>query len=393
MARKFLDENGLLYLWSKIKARFVAQESGKGLSTNDYTDAEQTKLAGIETGATKTVVENVLTSTSTTNALSAAQGKVLKDAIDGINTSIEDLGTGDMLKSTYDTDNDGVVDNAAKLGGQLPSYYAKASDIPTIDTALSGTSTNPVQNKVINTALAGKAESSHTHTLDDVTETTAKKIMTADERTKLSGIAANANNYSLPTASATVLGGVKVGTNLTITNGVLAAKDTTYSAATTSAEGLLSAEDKTKLDGIAANANNYSHPNSGVTAGTYKSVTVNAQGHVTAGTNPTTLSGYGITNAYTKTETDSAISTAVANAGHLKRSIVDALPAIASADANTIYMILADDTSTDNKYIEWMAINGKFEKIGDTDVDLSNYMQTSDMVAITNAEIDTIVAA
>jgi hypothetical protein len=41
--------------------------------------------------------------------------------------------------------------------------------------------------------------------------------------------------------------------------------------------------------------------NSGVTAGTYKSVTVNAKGIVTSGTNPTTLSGYGITDAYTQT--------------------------------------------------------------------------------------------
>ena len=36
--------------------------------------------------------------------------------------------------------------------------------------------------------------------------------------------------------------------------------------------------------------------------GTYKSVTVDAQGRVTAGTNPTTISGYGITDAYTKAE-------------------------------------------------------------------------------------------
>lgn len=47
----------------------------------------------------------------------------------------------------------------------------------------------------------------------------------------------------------------------------------------------------------------YTHPNSGVTAGTYRSVTVNAAGHVTAGTNPTTLSGYGITDAAAKTHT------------------------------------------------------------------------------------------
>ena len=37
--------------------------------------------------------------------------------------------------------------------------------------------------------------------------------------------------------------------------------------------------------------------NNGVTAGTYKSVTVDAKGRVTAGTNPTTLAGYGITDA------------------------------------------------------------------------------------------------
>lgn len=37
--------------------------------------------------------------------------------------------------------------------------------------------------------------------------------------------------------------------------------------------------------------------NTGVTAGTYKSVTVDSKGRVTAGTNPTTLAGYGITDA------------------------------------------------------------------------------------------------
>ena len=51
--------------------------------------------------------------------------------------------------------------------------------------------------------------------------------------------------------------------------------------------------EKQKLAGLS----NYTHPNSGVTAGTYKSVTVDAQGHVTAGSNPTTLAGYGITDA------------------------------------------------------------------------------------------------
>lgn len=59
----------------------------------------------------------------------------------------------------------------------------------------------------------------------------------------------------------------------------------------------------------------YSAPNvtavlktTGVAAGIYKSVTVDAKGRVTTGTNPTTLSGFGITNAYTKTEVDGLLN-------------------------------------------------------------------------------------
>nr|EKU4112792.1 phage tail protein [Pseudomonas aeruginosa] len=49
-------------------------------------------------------------------------------------------------------------------------------------------------------------------------------------------------------------------------------------------------------------------PASGVGAGTYRAVTVNANGIVTAGSNPTTLSGYGITDAYTKAATDGLLA-------------------------------------------------------------------------------------
>ena len=48
---KYLDLNGLNYFWGKITAKFVAKETGKGLSTNDFTTAEKNKLAGIEAGA------------------------------------------------------------------------------------------------------------------------------------------------------------------------------------------------------------------------------------------------------------------------------------------------------------------------------------------------------
>lgn len=98
-----------------------------------------------------------------------------------------------------------------------------------------------------------------TNTTYNAATTSANGLMTSAMVTKLNGVADGANKYSLPTASASTLGGVKVGTNLTISSGVLSAKDTTYSAATTSAAGLMSAADKTKLDGIAEGANKYTY--------------------------------------------------------------------------------------------------------------------------------------
>ncbi len=69
------------------------------------------------------------------------------------------------------------------------------------------------------------------------------------------------------------------------------------SAATTTANGLMSAADKAKLDSVQASANAYVHPASEVAAGSYRTVTVDANGHVTGGSNPTTLNDYGITDA------------------------------------------------------------------------------------------------
>jgi hypothetical protein len=53
----------------------------------------------------------------------------------------------------------------------------------------------------------------------------------------------------------------------------------------------------------------------GVTASTYKSVTVDIYGRITAGTNPTTISGFGITDAYTKTEVDTSLSAKLSTTG------------------------------------------------------------------------------
>ena len=92
----------------------------------------------------------------------------------------------------------------------------------------------------------------------------------------------------------------------------------------------------------------------------------------------TTLAGYGITDAYTQTQTDSKIAEAIAAAPHLKRQIVEELPEVGSADANTIYMVPDDGSISDpgeqtSHYKEYMLINGAFELIGTSQVDLNGY--------------------
>ena len=75
--------------------------------------------------------------------------------------------------------------------------------------------------------------------------------------------------------------------------------------------------------------------NSGVTAGTYKSVTVNSKGIITAGTNPTTLLGYGITDADTSaqvtTKVNNAVSTAVSGLVNSAPGLLDTLDELANA--------------------------------------------------------------
>lgn len=103
-----------------------------------------------------------------------------------------------------------------------------------------------------------------------------------------------------------------------VVGSVTVAADTTMDTLTLVAGDNVSITPDATNDKITINATDtiYSHPNSGVAAGTYKSVTVNAQGHITSGTNPTTLAGYGITDAALKDHThpvDDALSSTSTN--------------------------------------------------------------------------------
>lgn len=103
--------------------------------------------------------------------------------------------------------------------------------------------------------------------LTDMATTGAAGLMSAADKSKLDGIASGANNYVHPTTSGNkhIPSGGSSGQILRWSADGTAVwgddNNTTYSDATQSTAGLMSATDKTKLDNIASNANNYTLPN------------------------------------------------------------------------------------------------------------------------------------
>lgn len=113
-------------------------------------------------------------------------------------------------------------------------------------------------------SIDSKADSTHTHAN---ATTDASGFMSASDKTKLDGVANNANNYTHPTSDAGALesniykittdanGHVVAATaiskeDITALGIPGADTDTTYEVATTSTDGLMSSADKTKLDGM-----------------------------------------------------------------------------------------------------------------------------------------------
>ena len=94
-------------------------------------------------------------------------------------------------------------------------------------------------------------------------------------------------------------------------------------------------------------------------------------------------------NVYTKSETDTAISVAVTNANHLKRKVVGSVDEVEADKDNAdalqyIYMVKTGLESDDNKYREYIVVedesgNRSVEKVGDWEVDLSDYAKTEDV--------------
>ena len=185
------------------------------------------------------------------------------------------------------------ADNAEYYAGQAKtSATAAAADRAAAETA-SQTAVSKAE------AAAASAEAAAKSAIEAKPSAVATQstngLMSAADKTKLDGIAENANNYTHPGYTAQASGLYKVTVDSTghvsaataVTKSDITAlgipeSDTTYSAATTSAEGLMSAADKTKLDGVTAGANKYTHPRYTARASGLYKVTVDSTGHVSA---------------------------------------------------------------------------------------------------------------
>lgn len=164
------------------------------------------------------------------------------------------------LTGSTTTANQAIVSNGTANGWTLKTLGSNAFNSTAIPTAYAGSSS------------AGGAA------------TSANKVNTNLVLKVNSGTTEGTNQYTFNGSAAKTLD-IKAGSNVTLTAaaGVLtiASTNTTYSVATSSANGLMSSGDKSKLDGIATGANNYSLP----------TATGSVLGGVKTGSNITNSSG------------------------------------------------------------------------------------------------------
>ena len=167
MAKKFLDENGLLYFWQKLVNKFVAKETGKGLSTNDFTTEEKAKLAGLENYTLPTASATVKGGIKVGAGL-AMNGEVLSatgggtaDAVDWSNVTNKP----ETFAPSTHTHAASEVTGLAKVA--TSGSYNDLSDKPT-NFAPAAHTHNMSDVTGLSDALGGKADADHTHTKADI---------------------------------------------------------------------------------------------------------------------------------------------------------------------------------------------------------------------------------
>lgn len=292
-------------------------------SANAYTDSKIDALIGEGTSTTLDTIGEI------SSAIVDNQ-----DAIDLLNAAIANKANATDLNSHASDTEIHITDAERNIWNAKSNFSGNYNDltnkpsIPSIDGLATET--------YVDEAVSTKADSGHNHNSVYYTETEVDSLLSAKANSSHNH---NSSYDALGTAETKASA---VQANLDVVSEDLVEHIDNANIHFTTAE-------RTKLSGIAANANNYTHPNSGVTAGTYKSVTVNAQGHITAGTNPTTLAGYGITDAETKGAANSALSSAKAYTDELiADEVTNRDSAIATAKSSAISTAASDATTKAN---------------------------------------------
>lgn len=172
----------------ELQSQKADKVSGKGLSTNDYTDAEKSKLAGIATGAE--VNQNAFSNVKVGSTTVAADSK----------TDTLELVAGSNVTLTPDATNDKVTISATN------TTYSDAT-----------TSTHGLMSTADKTKLNGIEAGAQVNPGEATTS--AAGLMSAADKTKLNGVDAHANNYTLSkmTGLASLNGSVTINAGATAT--------------------------------------------------------------------------------------------------------------------------------------------------------------------------------
>ena len=241
---------GVNYLFASGKMIPIGEANGvAGLDSNGYVPLAQL-------GNLDTTVAEVVTALPTTNIKKHIY--LIKDTDVAQNQYEEYIYTGDT-SATYD------ASKWEKLGDFRATVdladYAKKSE------AAQSVNANYATTSIFIKFIAVDGHDLSSLELFGASSNRAG-LMIASDKNKLDGIANNANNYSLPTASSTTKGGITLGYSQSGKNYPVALDNsgkayvnvpwtdtnTTYSLATSTKDGLMKASDKAKLDGISSGA-------------------------------------------------------------------------------------------------------------------------------------------
>lgn len=239
-------------LTNYVKFTDIASTSKAGAMST----AMVTKLNGIEEGANKTVVDSSLSANST----NPVQNKVVKAALDGKaasghthqNLTIK-FNSGTTEGTNQFTYNGGTAKSVnitpSSIGAATSGHNHNANYVSSV--TVSGN--NLVVNKNgSNTNLTIPFATNSTNATNATTANKVANAFTVKVNTP-STATEGTNTYTFNGSAAKTLN-IKQGSNVTLTAGAgtltIAAKDTTYSNATTSTDGLMSSEDKAYLDSL-----------------------------------------------------------------------------------------------------------------------------------------------